>query len=467
MKLTIIGGAGVRTPVMIHGLIRRHREIPVKELCIYDTSEEKREVIGSVIRHLAQAQRAPFTVRLVADAAEAVRGADFIYTAIRVGGEHGRIVDEKAALRHGVLGQETTGPGGLAMALRTIPVMLEYANLIEREAPRAWVINFTNPAGLITEALCRHTTLKVIGICDAPSSLKLDIARFLGERPEAVRVNYFGLNHLGWINRVLVRGEDRLPEIVDNYDRFAETSPHMGCFSPELIRRLGMIPNEYLYYYYYRDQAVERLLNAGRTRGEQVAELSRRLLEELKPLVQNGDMDGALQAYSRIMEERHNSYMAAETGMKRPAQQQESGRRFEEGRMFEDEGYAGLAMGVMSAICNNRTSCFVLNVPNQGALEGLAPEDVAELPCMVDANGPVPLAVGSVPDAAKGLILSVKHYERLAVSAAVNGSRDDALMALAAHPLVGSVPLAERILNDYLDAHAVHLPQFEKRSTTE
>jgi 6-phospho-beta-glucosidase len=447
--------------MMILGLIRRHREIPIKELCIYDTSEEKREVIGAIIRHLALSQRAPFAVRIVEDAAEAVRGADFIYTAIRVGGEHGRVVDEKAALRHGVLGQETTGPGGLAMALRTIPVMLEYADMIEREAPRAWVINFTNPAGLITEALCRHTKLKVIGICDAPSALKLDIARFLGERPEEVYVNYFGLNHLGWINRVLVRGEDRLPEIVGNFSRFAETSPHMGGFSPELIRRLGMIPNEYLYYYYYRDQAVDRIIKGGRTRGEQVAELNRKLIAELQPLVQSGDMDGALKVYSRIMAERHDSYMAAETGTSRPQQPHD------DSRIFEDEGYAGLAMGVLSAICGNRKSCFVLNVPNQGALEGLAPDDVAEVPCMVDANGPVPLAVGKVPDAVKGLIHSVKQYERLAVSAAVNGSREDALMALAIHPLVCSVPLAERILDDYLNEHASHLPQFGKRRTTE
>jgi len=461
MKLALIGGAGVRTPTMVYSLIRKHREIPVEELRIQDTDETKMEVIGGLIRYLAQKHGAPFSVRLTADVAEAVRGADFVYTAIRVGGEEGRGIDEKVALRHGVLGQETTGPGGFAMALRTIPVMLRYAAIIEKEAPDAWVINFTNPAGLITEALHRHTRLKVVGICDAPSALKLDIAKFLGELPESVYVNYFGLNHLGWINRVLVRGKDRLPEIIENYDRFAEVSPHMRGFATDLIRRLGMLPNEYLYYYYYRDQAVENIRRSGRTRGEQIVGLNRKLMDELQVLVRSGKMDEALQAYSRVMAERQSSYMSAETGTAHAAQPAGSQE------MFENEGYAGLAMGIMSSIYHHRKSCFIINVPNRGTVEGLEHDDIVEVPCMLDGNGPIPLSVGKVPDAVKGLIQSVKQYERYAISAAVHGSYGDALMALTVHPLVHSQSLARRILDEYLIHHEPYLPQFGKRRTAD
>ncbi len=454
MKLTIIGGAGVRTPTMISDLIRRHREIPVDVLSIHDVSQERIDVIGSIVQHLVNKQGAPFKVEFTTDIVQAVRDSDFIYTAIRVGGEEGRAIDERIALRHGVLGQETTGPGGFAMALRTIPVMLEYARVIEEYAPDAWVVNFTNPAGLITEALTKQTNLKIIGICDAPSAMRLDIAKFLNEPAESIHINYSGLNHLGWISQVMVNGEDRLTEIINNYDRFALVCPHMACFSSSLIKQLGVLPNEYLYYFYYREQAVENILNSKQTRGEQIVRINTKLIAQLKETLKKDGIDKAIGIYTAAMMERQNSYMSAETGNK----QHQNGQAEQD--MFENEGYAGLAMSIMSAIHNDRRTNLILNVKNNGIISFLKDDDVIEVPCLLDGNGPITLDVGPLPEHVKGLVQSVKQYERYAVSAAVTGSYDDALMALTIHPLVCSHSLAKKILDDYLEQHKAYLPQF-------
>ena len=467
LKLAIIGGAGIRTPAIVQGLIRRHRDIPVEQLTIHDIDTERIETIGAIVQYLAQKQRAPFNITWTSDILKAVQNADFIYTAIRVGGEEGRTVDERVPLSYGVLGQETTGPGGFAMALRTIPVMLEYADVIEKTAPNAWVVNFTNPAGLITEALRKFTRLKAIGICDAPSSLKLDIAKFLNKPADSVHVRYFGLNHLGWIDRVIADGADRLPEIIEHYENFTEVCPHMACFPPALVRQLNMIPNEYLYYYYFREQAVSNMIANKRTRGEQISELNRRLMEELKQKLKRAEIEKAFHSYCAIVAERQNSYMAAETGRaaaKSPNPKMPQPSQKESG-FTENEGYADLAMSVMASIVNDRTTCLILNVPNQGAIEGMRHDDIVEVPCLLDRNGPVPLAVGTLPDTVKGLVQSVKQYERLTVSAAVHGSYEDALMALTVPPLVCSYPLAKRILDDYLVQHERYLPQFKKRGT--
>lgn len=459
MKLALIGGAGVRTPSMIYGLIRRHQEIPISELFIHDISREKIDTIGTIIKHLAERNGSPFKIELTTDFTQAVRGADFIYTAIRVGGEEGRAIDERVALRHGVLGQETTGPGGFAMALRTIPVMLEYAAIIEKEAPDAWVVNFSNPAGLITEALTKYTNLKIIGICDAPSAMKLDIAKFLNEEPNQVFLNYIGLNHLGWVNRIMVRGRDRLPEIIQNYDEFTAGCPHMACFSADLIKQLRMLPNEYLYYYYYRERALNLILEAPRTRGEQITEINSKLVSQLSEKLRQGGIDDALGLYTEAMTERQNSYMSAETGgAAAPGRQEDSGFN-----PLENEGYAGLALSILSALYHNRKTSLILNVPNRGAVQGLLDDDVVEVPCMLDANGPVPLNAGAIPEAANGLIQSVKQYERYTVSAAVHGSYEEALMALTVHPLVLSRSLAQNILDDYLLQHQQHLPKFGQK----
>jgi 6-phospho-beta-glucosidase len=450
LKLTLIGGGGVRTPLMVDGLIRWQHEVPIEKLVLYDSNPEKLEIIGGLVSHLVLAKGAPFEVEVTTNVREAVMGADFIYTAIRVGGDEARVVDERIPLKYGIIGQETTGPGGFAMALRTIPVMLEYAKIIEELAPNAWLINFTNPSGLITEALRKHTNLKVIGICDAPSSMKLEIAKFLKEQEDDIYINYFGLNHLGWIDKIMVKGKDYLPDIIENYNQFKEGYPHMSCFSRELVETLNLLPNEYLYYYYYREQAVENMKQSINTRGEQIVKLNHILLGKLKDKVKQGNLQEALNIYEEIMSERNRSYMTVETGSSHTDQLV----------TLESEGYEGLAMSILSSIAQNKKKLLILNVPNHGVIPELNHEDVIEVSCLLDGNGPVPLSVGKLPNQVQGLVQTVKQYERLTIDAAVNGNYESAVMALAIHPLVSSYSLAKRIVEDYFIQHKEYLPQF-------
>ncbi|MFD0693284.1 glycoside hydrolase [Paenibacillus sp. GCM10027628] len=463
MKLVLIGGAGVRALAMVRDLIRKHTEIPIQTLYIHDIVPERLHTIGKMIKEEVRKGGSLFQVELTTDFQDAVRDADFIYTAIRVGGEQGRVIDERVPLRLGILGQETTGAGGFAMALRTIPVMLDYAEIIEREAPNAWVINFTNPAGLITEALSRHSRVRVLGICDAPSSMQLDLARFLNVHPASVHLAYFGLNHLGWIRQVLVNGRDRLPEVIDRYDEFIRVCPHMSCFSVELIRRLEMLPNEYLYYYYYREQAVQHILNGKETRGEQINRLNEKLFSQLQQSVSSGRMEDAFHVYDETMQQRQISYMSLESG--RTSEPDKVDPSLLQHALYENEGYAGLALSIVSSIIHNRKTNLILNVPNRGAIADMLPDDIVEVPCVLDANGALPLAIGSVPESCKGLLHGVKQYERLTVSAAVSGSYDEAWEALAMHPLIASESLARQILDGYIEGHASYLSHFKKRGS--
>nr|MBA3350433.1 6-phospho-beta-glucosidase [Actinomycetota bacterium] len=278
MKLTVLG-AGIRTPLLLSGLTRRAEALGLDEVVLHDCDPGRLETMAGFGGGLCREWGARFQVRAQQDSEAAIDGADFVFSAIRVGGEAGRIIDEEVPLQYGIVGQETTGPGGFAMALRTIPVMIDYARTIERVAPHAWLINFTNPAGLITQALQNHTGVKVIGICDTPTAMKRTIARVLEVPGDAVRLDYVGLNHLGWVRRVLVDGADRLPELLDRFEDLRAAGAEWAPFDPGLVRDLGMLPNEYLYYFYYREQALEHIRCSGNTRGQQLETLNRPLWE--------------------------------------------------------------------------------------------------------------------------------------------------------------------------------------------
>ena len=455
MKLVLVG-SGVRTPLMIHGLIQRQTDLGLAEVVLHDDDAERLWTMGRFAAFVAERGGATFAVRAEHDAREALRGADFVFTAIRVGQDAHRVLDEQIPLRHGVLGQETTGPGGLAMALRTIPVLLSYATMLQDVAPDAWVVNFTNPAGLITQALRAQTGLKVIGICDTPTSMRTSLASFLGRNPDEVRLDYVGLNHLGWVRRVLVDGRDRLPELVDRYDELRRHSHEWALFDPGLIRQLGLLPNEYLYYFYSRDQAVRHIRESGGTRGGQIREINDALWRELGADVADGRLPEALANYERRMRFRSSTYMARERGT---AVEEPTGNLDD---FLGSEGYAALALDVMEAIARQRPARLVLNVPNDGCLPELRRDDVVEVTTMVDAHGPVPLATGGLPEAAVPLTVAVKAYERLAVEAALTGSREAAVAALMAHPLVGSYPLAVTLVDELVAAHGAFLPGFER-----
>lgn len=457
MKLLVIG-AGIRTPLLLHGLIKRQEALGLREIVLFDADPERLQTMGAFAQHVAARGGATFAVTAEPDLATAARGAAFVFCAIRVGQERHRIADERVPLKYGVLGQETTGPGGFAMALRTIPVLLDYAPILETEAPDAWFVNFTNPAGLITQAMTRHTNLRVVGICDTPTAMRRSVAAFLGQPEEHLVIDYAGLNHLGWIRRVLMNGRDVLPDLIDRYADLAERDHEWALFDPALVRSLGMLPNEYLYYYYSRDTAVANILASGGTRGEQILGLNAPLWRDLAAHIAAGDPDAAVRAYEAKMLARSSSYMARESGgvigdpALAPAENAAS--------MLEDEGYAGLALAVMEAVVRRAKTTLVLNVPNRGAIADLALDDVVEVTCLVDEHGPTPLAQLPLPDSVRPLVLAVNAYERLTVDAAVTGSVETAVAALVAHPLVGSYDLAQKIVADYIEAHREFLPLF-------
>ena len=243
MKMTLVG-TGVRTPYVLHGLASRERELGLTEVVLHDTDHERLDVMSALGGHLCRGWNAAFAVRGEPDPRAALAGSRFVFTAIRVGQERARALDEEIPLRHGVLGQETTGPGGFAMALRTIPAMLDIARVVAEVAPDALLVNFTNPVGIVTQALCDRTPVRAVGVCDCPVSMRASVAEFLGIPEEEVHADYFGLNHAGWIHLVLVEGRDRLPEILDRYEELAQTEDSWRMFDPELVRVLGMLPME-------------------------------------------------------------------------------------------------------------------------------------------------------------------------------------------------------------------------------
>lgn len=448
MKIAVIGGGGVRTPQLIAPLVRRANDLRLRELWLMDINPDKLDLIGWLCQTLAQRQDAPFQVRLTTDAREAIRDADHIITSIRPGFEQGRAADERIAFRHGILGQETTGAGGFAMAMRSIPAIVEYAHLADNLAPAAWIYNFTNPAGLVAQGLHDAGFRRVIGICDSANGAQHAASRYLSISPARIRHEVFGLNHLSWTRSVRVDadangGEEVLPALL-NDPRFIQ-STHMALFHPAARELQGMFLNEYLHYFYHRDEALSALLAKPETRGEEVLRLTTELLHRLQQINPAENPDYALAAYHELMGRRSASYMAHA--------RHNTPLAAETTDMPEDEGYAGVALDCIQAISADRPLFIGLNVPNNGAIDGLRDDDVVEVSCRVDSTGIRPIHIGAVPEAAYLLIRTVKRYERLAAQAILQRSKRLAVEALATHPLVGSYPLAVKLVDEFIEAH--------------
>jgi 6-phospho-beta-glucosidase len=340
--------------------------------------------------------------------------------------------------------------------------MLEYARLIEEVAPHALLLNFTNPVGIVMQALADHSSVRAVGICDGPVSMKRSLAAYFDVPGDEVYVDYFGLNHCGWIHRVLIDGRDRLPEVLASFERLQQIDESWRLFDAELVRALGMLPMEYLYFYYYRQQAMDHILRSGATRGGQVAALNAELWPALRERVDVADLPGARHAWERAMSERDATYFARERGedIPEPSLGAGDGREIE---MFEGKGYEGVATAVMTAEIQRRTVPLILNVVNRGAVRSLRDDDVVEVTCVADEHGAHPIAQGDIPAQAETLLAQVKLYERLTVDAAVHGSYESALGALLAHPLVASFPVAKSILDAYLSRHAGLIPRLRPR----
>jgi 6-phospho-beta-glucosidase len=457
MKMTLLG-SGVRAPFVLRGLAAGQAELGLDEVVLHDTDPERLELMTALGAHLCEGWGATFSVRGDPDADAAIAGARFVFSAIRPGREAARAVDEEVPLKAGLLGQETTGPGGFAMALRTIPAMLEVARVIEAEAPDALLVNFTNPVGIVMQALHDHSNVRAVGICDGPISMQRSVAGFLGLPRAQVHADYFGLNHCGWIHRVLVDGDDRLPEVIERFEELQAFDEQWALFDPALVRSIGMLPMEYLYFYYYRDEAVAHIRSSGGSRGRQIEAINDALWPVLRTAVDAGDLEGARRAWERAMGERDATYFARERGETvEPAEDTTEHR--EPHDVFEGEGYEGVATAVMAAAVQRRKIPLILNTANRGAIGGLRDDDVVEVTCLADEHGAHPLAQGYMPESALALISAVKLYERLTVRAAVEGSYDAALSALLAHPLVGSYPAAKAVLDGYIESLPGLLPE--------
>lgn len=436
---------------MLRGVIRRQQKLGLTDLYLMDINAENLALIQMVSQPVLREGKAAFRTIWTTDARQAIEGADYVLTTFRVGGIRSRVTDERVPLRYGVLGQETTGPGGFAMALRTIPVIFHYAKLIAQLAPQAWLINFTNPSGLITEALSNHSDFqRVVGICDNPAAMHRALAHALGVAAEDLFLEYFGLNHLGWVRAAYLNGRDVLPDVIASLVKVGKPIPGLP-FDHKFIAALGLIPNEYLYFYYHNAQAVQHILAAGKSRGEQIQELNEWLFAELKRLRDDGaSEEQILQTYMAYLMKRGETYMTVETGHKPEIEGLETA--------LEEEGYEGVALGVIECLSGVRRGISILNVPNRGAIAGMNERDVVEVTCYLGKSIVRPIAIGSVPDHALGLMKQVKEFERLTIEAALSGSYQLALKALALHPLVPTYEIAKRILDDYIEAHGDLFP---------
>ena len=430
MRVTILGGGGFRVPLICRELAASG--LPVGEVVLYDVVPGRLDVISAVLA----ADGLP--LHTTTDLDTALRGADVIFAALRVGGLDGRVADERSALDAGVIGQETVGAGGLSYAARAVPVVDAIARRVAELAPRAWVISMTNPAGIVTEVMAATLGPRVVGVCDSPTGLVrracaaagVDPGSRLARVPDGVEVDYLGLNHLGWLRGLRVDGTDRLPGLLADPDALKRTEEGR-LFGADLLQALGAIPNEYLYWYYARSEALRDVRGAGRTRAEHVRAEQQRFFAAAAV-----DPGRAAALWTEANDERNRSYFAELRSGERDDADVEAG------------GYEAIAIGLAAAltgVTGPAPARLILNVRNGGTVPALAPDAVIETVCRVDSDGAVPLPAAPPTDHELGLMSTVKSCERAIASAALTGSAADALRAFALHPLVGSLEAARTL----------------------
>jgi len=417
MKFTIVGAGSSYTPELLEEMAVRRDSLPVKEIVLYDIDETRLNIMHGFCERFAKKMGLDVKIRATLDLDDALYGADFVDTQIRVGGNAQRVVDEKIPMRYGLVGQETTGAGGMMKAFRTIPVMLHVAQRMEQLAPTGWIINYTNPTGLVTEAVTRYTKANIAGFCSGGIFPKMWAKSSMGIDYDRVQYDYVGLNHMNFISNVTIDGR---PITQEEFDKLAETNSEVN---PELSRLLGVLSSPYLQYYFHTTKKVNSLLAAPKTRGEYVQELEKEVYDAYAD-PNNADKPAAL----------------AKRG---------------------GGGYSEVAMNFVNAVYNNIDTEMVVNVPNNGAVSFLPDTAVVEIPCLVNKRGMAPIHVGKVPEMCWGLIAAVKNYEQLAVEAAVEGSVDKMKWALLAHPLVREYELVEKLVPELLEANKAYLPQFK------
>ncbi|TMG24495.1 MAG: 6-phospho-beta-glucosidase [Chloroflexi bacterium] len=416
MKIAVVGGGSTYTPELVEGFITRQDRLPVDELALLDIDRERLEVVGGLAGRILAKRGWPGRLTMTLDREAAIDGADFVVVQLRVGGQAARFLDETLPPRFGYVGQETTGAGGFAKALRTVPVVLELAELVGRRGARAaWIVNFTNPVGIVTQALLDEEH-RAVGLCNVAIGFQRRFAAHFGVEPERVQLEHVGLNHLTWVRAIRVNGVDRLPELLDGD---VQLLADMVSMPVGLIRALRAVPSYYLHYYYQTRQ----ILSEKRTsRAEDVMAIEQQLLDLYR--------DPNLAEKPKLLEQRGGAF------------------------------YSEAAAQLIASLHAGTGDIQVANVRNNGALPDLPANAVVEVPARVDRDGATPLSFAPLAPELRGLVQEAKAYEELAVQAATTGDRTVALRALLANPLVGQYADAEKLLAELLEANRANLPRF-------
>lgn len=457
-KLTLIGGGSVRTYYFIESLMKFYKKMDIAEVAVMDNDSEKLGYFGGIAKYLADSTDSGLQITLTEDPVTAVKDADFVVTTVRVGQDWARTQDERIALNMGLIGQETTGPGGFSYALRTIPTMLDYMHLIRTHSkPNATVFNFTNPSGLVTQALYDAGYDNVIGICDNATGIKIDLANALQVNASDLMVKVYGLNHLSWANRVEIGGVDILPRLMEN-SHFVQSFHQFHYFDRNLIRHLGVIPNGYLYYFYHRKKALDNLLAAKESRGEFILRNNEAMMQALRQHDISKEPQTCLDIYRDYMHRREGSYMQIEMGPEQSATEaldvaKLGIRELTGGQGVTEiyEGYAGVVFNYIDSVKHNKGIDLAVSVPNRGAIPGMEEDDVVEITCSVGRDGAVPMKFypEEIDPSHLALMKTIKRYEKLTVQAVREKSRDLAVEALTIHPLVQDYTLASKLVDAY------------------
>lgn len=416
MKFTIVGAGSSYTPELLEEMAKRKEQLPVKDLVLYDINSRRLEIMTGFCKRYAAHLNLDLNITSTESLEEALYGADFVDTQIRVGGNKQRVKDEKIPLKYGLVGQETTGAGGMMKAFRTIPVMLEVARKMEEVSPNGWIINYTNPTGLVTEAVTKYTKANIAGFCSGGIFPKMWAKSSMGIDYDRVQYDYVGLNHLNFISNITIDGR---PITQEEFNKLAEEN---DAVNPEIAKLLGVLTSPYLQWYYQTGEKVRKVLSDPMTRGE----------------------------YVQVLEKEIYAAYADENNCEKPEALSKRG----------GGGYSEVAMNFVNAVYNNIDTEMVVNVPNHGAVSFLPDDAVVEIPCLVNKRGMQPIHVSKVPSMCWGLISAVKNYEQLAVEAAVEGSVTKMKWALLAHPLVREYEFVEKLVPELLEANKEFLPQF-------
>ncbi|MFD1413262.1 6-phospho-beta-glucosidase [Oceanobacillus jeddahense] len=432
LKIVIIGGGSSYTPEILEGLIQRQSTFPVTEIVLVDVEagKEKVDTICQLGKRMVEEAKVNITLTWTLDRRSALQGADFVSTQIRVGGLTARAHDERIPLKHGLIGQETNGAGGIMKAFRTIPVLMEVAKEMNELCPNAWMINFTNPAGMVTEALLNHSDhKKIIGVCNIPFNMRHSTAELLQVPPEEVLIQFIGLNHFVFGDKIFVGGEDRTEEVFQKLlQKEFDYSPANIMpleWSETFMKSTKLLPNPYHQYYFQSETVLKKDLKAyeeNGTRAEVVQELEESLFELYKQ----------------------------ESLRNKPKELEQRGGAF----------YSQVACSLMDSIYNNKEDIQTVNTWNHGTIPDLPYDAVIEANCVITKNGPKPISIGGIPAPMRGMIQNMKAMEELVIKASISGDYQDAYNAFLVNPLIQDEKKAKKVLDELLEAHKAYLPQF-------